>query len=467
MSNSAATSTINVIVSLHENELIEFKFLSEKLNWDNLVSLIQSSSTLEPPVILYYKLTFDAPVESLENQENLTLLLSTLESPTILRFYGTQEHVTAPVFVSSTAAFTRLGAFVDQNKQIVQSSRRVARWVGILASMMAVSDRSFEHEFEVLEKMIQRKALKLQHRKSSGNELVETDGVISAGEDEEFVEAPGVVDLDARLEDLNISGRNGFSGRGCRNGRGGKFGHGFGGRGSFGPCCPRPFEFFEGFVGGRGGKSGGKFGGKFGGCGDSDEEGRRGFAKFAGGRHHHGRPYTFGGPSESDEELFGGRGFGKFGGGYHHRHHGRPHPFGGPHAFGGPRPFGSPSDSEEEFFGRHHGKHFGGHGGHHGRGFGPRGPPPAFDSDEELFGRRGFGGHGFGGPGRHGKHHWRRFERPEFTDDEKMNKKQGKETCDPFDAMESEVDQAEEKERFYVCMSKKDFKKLRHGGRFA
>ncbi|KAL7313835.1 hypothetical protein PS15m_007524 [Mucor circinelloides] len=426
---AVAPSTIHVIVSLHENVLptIQLKFLVEKLNWDNLVSLIQSSSALEPPVVLYYKLAFDAPIETLENQENLSQLLSVLDSPTCLRFYGDQEHVVSPVFVSSTAAFTRLGALVDQNKHVVQSSRRIARWVGILATMLATSDKTFEHEFQVLEKLIQRKAVKLQRRNGNleNKEPAETDGVVSAAEDEEFGEAAKVIDLNARLDGLDINGHPGFGGR-C--GRGFGFG-GRGGRGGFsgsgsrrgGPCRPHPYEFFEGFLGGAGGKFGGDFDPK------DFEKSRQAFAQFLGGRHHdhhHDRPHPLhGGSSDSEGET----GFGKFGGrhhGHHHHHrhhHGRPHPFGGPHLFGSSCPLGGSSDSEEDVFGPYRNKHFGCRGGRggFGPGFGPRGPPPAFDSDEEFFGGPGFGGPGFGGAGfgdphgfggrhqfsKHGKHH--------------------------------------------------------------
>ncbi|CEP11883.1 hypothetical protein [Parasitella parasitica] len=393
MSTSATTATatsraIDVIVSLHDEiEPVKFKFLSKRLNWDNLVSLIQSSSTLEPPIVLYYKLTFDGVVESLENQEDLTQLLAALKSPTALRFYGNQEQVTSPVFMSSTAAFTRLGSLVEQNKQVVQSSRRIARWVGILASMMSTIDKSFEHEFQVLESMIQRKSIKLQRRRNPENKPVETDGVISIGENEEFVEASEVIDLDARLEDLDIGDH------GDRHRKHGGCGRRFGGPGAFGvPGVfggrPRPNVFFEGFHNCPSGKFG-SYGG-FGDLNDSDKAVHYKFAWAAGGRHHHGRPHSFSGPINSDEEPLGSFGFDKFGG---RHYHGKFHPFGGPFGGLGPRPFSGASDSEEELLDQFHRKKFGGHGrgGRDGRRFGHRGPRPPSNGDEELFGGRGFG----------------------------------------------------------------------------
>ncbi|GAN09997.1 hypothetical protein MAM1_0311c09531 [Mucor ambiguus] len=405
---SSPSRTIDVIVSIHENEpAIQLKFLSERLNWDNLVSFIQSSSTLEPPVILYYKLAFDAPIETLENQEHLNRLLSALDSPSSLRFYGHQEHVSSPVNVSSTAAFTRLGALVDQHKHVLKSSHRLSRWVGILASMMASSDRSFEHEFQALENLIQRKTRKFE-RRCGGNsdntkeDCAKTDGVISVGEDEEFTESPKVIDLDARLNDLDISGHPGFGGY---FGRGGPA-FGFGGdRGRHGH--PISYGFFEACHSGTKRDKP-----------EMDKKTCQEFAQFFGGRRHHDhhhRPHPPHGGHSSDSE--GEAGFGKFGGGRHHHHHGRPHLYGRPHSFGGPRSFGgpfsfdAPSDSDEDAFGPRRGKHFGCRGGRGGFGpafgpaFGPRGgAPPAFDSDEELFGRRGFGGPGFGGPGFGGRH---------------------------------------------------------------
>lgn len=419
-SASAPSRTIDVIVSIHENEpAIQLKFLFERLNWDHLVSFIQSSSTVEPPVVLYYKLAFDAPVEALESQEHLSQLLSTLgsSSPSFLRFYGHPDHVVSPVFVSSTAAFARLGALVDQHKHALKSNFHLARWVGFLASMMAVSsDRSFEHEFQALESFIQREEAKRAERRSGGRHgknrkaPVETDGVISAGEDEEFAESPIVLDLDARLDGLDINGRPEFR-------RGGPPGFGFGGPGRHGhPLSPGLFEAY--FNGSKDDKP------------EMDLKTRQAFAQLFRARrhhhrhHHHDRPHPpHGGPSSDSE---GETGFGKFGGGRHHRHHhhGRPHPYGGHRSFGGPFggpfPFDAPSDSDEDIFGPRRGKHFGGRGGRGGRGpfgfaFGPRGgAPPAFDSDEEFFGCRGFGGPGFGGRhglggrhgfGKHGKHH--------------------------------------------------------------
>ncbi|KAK4513293.1 uncharacterized protein ATC70_011861 [Mucor velutinosus] len=408
----APSRTMDVIVSIHENEpAIQLKFLSERLNWDNLVSFIQSSSTLEPPVVLYYKLAFDAPTKTLESQEHLNQLLSTLDSPSSLRFYGHQEHVASPVFVSSTAAFARLGALVDQHKHVLKSSYRLSRWIGVLASMMATSDRSFEHEFQVLESLIQRKALKLERRSAGRSDKkkdssAETDGVISAAEDEEFAESPQVIDLDARLDNLDISGRPGFGGHFGRRGPG----FGFGRRGRHG------YGFFEGCLGGA----------------KNDkpeidlnfENTRQAFAQFHRDRlhhRHHDRPHPpHNGPSSDSE---GEANFGKFSGGRHHRHHhhhhhhGRPHPYSGPRPFGGPFSFDALSDSDEDFFGPHRGKHFDCRGGRGGRGgfgfgfgFGPGfgGAPPAFGNDKELFGCRGFGGPGFGGRhgfGKHDKHH--------------------------------------------------------------
>ncbi|CAO3616898.1 unnamed protein product [Mucor fragilis] len=440
MSASAASPapspSINVIVSIHENEpAVQLKFLSERLNWDHLVSFIQSSSTLEPPMVLYYKLTFDTPVEALENQEHLSQLLSALDSPSSLRFYGHQEHVVSPVFVSSTAAFTRLGALVDQHKHVLKSSRRLSRWVGILASMMATSDRSFDHEFQVLESLIQRKTLKLERRsgnhpdkKSKKTDLVETDGVISAGEDEEFTESPEVIDLDARLDDMAIGGRPGFGGH--HFGRGGRGRH----------CHPPFYGFLEGCPSGvkndkyeQDRQASAQF------YRDlrhlhnhdrprsphsrpsSDSEGEAGFGGFGRGKHHHhhrqhhqnsDRPHPpHGGPSRGSE---GEAHFGRCGRGKHqHHHHGKSHPYGGPRPFDGPFPFAAPSDSEEGVSGPSRGKHSGCRGGFgFGPGVGHRGAPFAFGSDEEPFGCRGFGGPvgfgGFGGhhgSGKHGKDH--------------------------------------------------------------
>ncbi|KAL9536958.1 hypothetical protein MBANPS3_012213 [Mucor bainieri] len=416
MSASAASPapsrTIDVIVSLHENQhaLLQLKFLAERLNWDNLVSFIQSSSTLESPVVLYYKLAFDAPIETLENQEHLNQLLSALDSPSSLRFYGDQEHVTFPVFVSTTAAFNRLGALVDQHKQILKSNHHIARWIGMLATMMATSDRSFEREFYLLDNFLMLKLQRHSDGKSDKkkNTPAETDGVLSAGEDEEFAESPEVIDLDTRLDDLDISGRPGFGGRfGCG-------GPGFGGRGR------HSHPFFYDFLRARldGAKKDKP---------DMDLKACQAlFDQFFSDRrhhhHHHGRPHPpHGGPSSDSE---GEPGFGKFGGGRHHRrhHHGRSHPYGPPRSFGGPHPFGGPfsfdvpSDSDEEPFGPRRGKHFGCRGGRggFGPGFSSRGgAPPAFGREEELFGGPGFGGLGFGGPGfgghhefgKHGKHH--------------------------------------------------------------
>ncbi|KAI7901069.1 uncharacterized protein BX663DRAFT_516211, partial [Cokeromyces recurvatus] len=157
-------SFVTVVVSFDiEKEPIQFKFLSDKLTWDNLVHVVQSSTnSLTDPLVLYYKASYDSEViESLENQEQLNQLLThrPSQSSASLHLYGSREQVKLPVFVSSVAAFKRLGELVEEHKELIQSSHRIARWVSHLAWFISMNDSSkeFDSAFKLLEELIERK----------------------------------------------------------------------------------------------------------------------------------------------------------------------------------------------------------------------------------------------------------------------------------------------------------------------
>ncbi|KAI7890910.1 uncharacterized protein EV154DRAFT_421276, partial [Mucor mucedo] len=157
------SSTIQVSIYFTNEPTIEFDFLSEKLNWTNLVTLIESTRRVDSPVVLYYKK--DNETESLENQSQLESLLSLPEIKGLC-FYAQADLVSENVYILPGHAFARLTQFVDQHKEIVSSSHRLARWVGILASFIAedTTDHHFDYEFKVLDTLAARKSEKMKRR---------------------------------------------------------------------------------------------------------------------------------------------------------------------------------------------------------------------------------------------------------------------------------------------------------------
>ncbi|KAI9471797.1 MAG: hypothetical protein EXX96DRAFT_581667 [Benjaminiella poitrasii] len=227
------SNTVNVIVSFdNEKEPIEFKFLFEKLNWSNLVGIIQSSTTLPSPFALYYKTAYNSTIiKSLENQEQLEQLLTTVFSVfpqgannLTLRLYGLKEQVLSPVFTSSSITFNRLGEFIDRHKELIQTSRRISHCIGHLAMMIAVSDsgKNFDSAFKSLEELIERKQNKLGiHGCRRQPHSPESDDVLSAADDEDFHEASsGLNEVDSHFKSLRLGSERG--GRGGRH-HGGRY----------------------------------------------------------------------------------------------------------------------------------------------------------------------------------------------------------------------------------------------------
>lgn len=134
----------------------------------------------------------------MENQEQLdSLLLASLQEAIDfegLCLYGVKDWVQESVYVMSSlaqggknaATFVRLGESVQQRKETVASSRRLARWVGALASMITqdTQGRDFDDEFTVLEKMIERKTNGQDSREEeTGAEFVVIPGQVEKDQD--------------------------------------------------------------------------------------------------------------------------------------------------------------------------------------------------------------------------------------------------------------------------------------------
>lgn len=153
-----SSSTIKVIVSFdNQKKPTEFNFISEKMDCQNLVTFIQCTSSLDPVVLYYYNMS-EKRFESLENQEQLDKLLASADHPVTLRLYCNKDQIRESAMTDD--AWNRLGTLVTQHKQIVESSCCLTRWIGMLASMIAVAENSetFQHEFEMFEEMIEKKS---------------------------------------------------------------------------------------------------------------------------------------------------------------------------------------------------------------------------------------------------------------------------------------------------------------------
>ncbi|OBZ85960.1 hypothetical protein A0J61_05993 [Choanephora cucurbitarum] len=148
-------STVKIIVTPEKQQAsVSFQMLSEKLNWDNLTQLIQSSTFAAPPFMLYYR--YGRDIETLDSQTQLTQLLSTLGSVSLLRLYGYKDNQLLPVTIpSKTALFHRLGVLVEDSRLTIESDHLV-RWIGLFASSLASQDdKDFDVEFQMLEQIIQ------------------------------------------------------------------------------------------------------------------------------------------------------------------------------------------------------------------------------------------------------------------------------------------------------------------------
>ncbi|KAI8373944.1 hypothetical protein EDC96DRAFT_498047 [Choanephora cucurbitarum] len=173
-------SIVKIIVTPEKQQAsVSFQMVSEKLNWDNLTQLIQSSTFAAPPFVLYYR--YGTDIETLDSQAQLTHLLSTLGSVSLLRLYGYKDDSLLPVTIPSKAAlFHRLGALVQDNRLTVESDHQLVRWIGLFASSLASQDnKDFDVEFQMLEKILQgyreKAALVLEEKEATDKTLSEQE----------------------------------------------------------------------------------------------------------------------------------------------------------------------------------------------------------------------------------------------------------------------------------------------------
>ncbi|KAI8981775.1 hypothetical protein BDF20DRAFT_863159 [Mycotypha africana] len=371
---------IKIVIFCNNNAPLEFTFAPEKLSWDSLIVIMQSSSgsSLELPLILYYTTAAQPQtVLSVENQEQLKDLLRSLltsiplptgddsntnqsNSMMTLRFYMDKDKVMTPVFVSSAAAFNRLSELINEHQWVIQNSRCIVRWIGMLASYIALNgcsgNNSFEPEFRALERMIERKAMKMKYNATTATAATTSTAVpdekqpensaLSAGEGQDFSqERPRCPAIDTEETEDGEEGVRGFPPHpphfmDPRMMRGPHMRHPF----AFGPHPHHghPFGFGSGF----------------------DFDKRRMF--------HDSHPRC----QEGDEPLFNGLGDFLWGSDRHpHGPCGIPGPFGPPGHFGPSGHFGPFAGAENDFFGHFHG----------------RGRPP----HHPFFSPRGFFGDGF------------------------------------------------------------------------
>ncbi|KAI8365727.1 hypothetical protein BD560DRAFT_401515 [Blakeslea trispora] len=195
-------SIVKIIVSTDKTQApVEFQLLFEKLNWATLDQLIQLSAFATSPLVLYYR--YETDIKSMENQTQLTQLLNDLDSVSLLRLYAYQDEHMLPVSIPSrTALFARLGALVEENRSVIKSDECLIRWISVYASSIARhSDRDFDYEFQVLQKLFQSR----RSHDSFGKNTAPMDGerLPTASNDSLPEQEQDLLEL---LESLDLSG---------------------------------------------------------------------------------------------------------------------------------------------------------------------------------------------------------------------------------------------------------------------
>lgn len=302
---TAFMMALNIYISFDNKQPSHFQLIPEKFNWDNLVTILDLSTTQvsnRDSLVFHYLHPLTHKQETISNQTQLdTLMTDIKEIPYDGLFFYAGDNSKPNQSLVVCNPFEKLSQLVKQHQPL---GYRESRWVGILASQMASSSQeNFETELSMLGNLISRggrkmhkRARHINHGPEATNEAEKTEDSTSSSSSESEGD-----------ECLKERGRHHIG----RHGRGKHFGP-FGKYDKHRKHGRRHSEHFEPF-GGHGGPFGGH-GGPFDG---------------------HGGPFGgHGGPFGGHSGPFGGRGgpFGSHGG-----------PFGG---HGGQYPFLSKKESK-------------------------------------------------------------------------------------------------------------------------
>jgi hypothetical protein len=284
---------LNIYISFDNKQSSHFQLIPEKFNWDNLVTILELSTTQvsnRDSLVLHYLHPLTNKQETISNQTQLDTLMTDLKEILYdgLFFYaGDNSKPTQSLVVCNP--FEKLSQLVKQHQPL---GYRASRWVGILASQMASSSQeNFETELSMLDNLISRggrkmckRARHINHGPEAINETEKTEDSTSSSSSE----SEGDESLKERgHHHIGRHGRGKHFGpfgkydKHRKHGRrhseymnyGGKHFESFGGRdgpfgGHSGPFGGHsgPFDGRGGPFDGRGGPFDGR-GGPFGGCG--------------------------------------------------------------------------------------------------------------------------------------------------------------------------------------------------------
>ncbi|KAG1047055.1 hypothetical protein G6F43_010480 [Rhizopus delemar] len=145
-------STISVIFD--DNQVHCVQLLPEKLNWNNLVTVLQLSApqaSNRDSLVFYCRLPETNELMMISNQSELEEVINRLKmSYNHLRFYENMKNAGSVIEVSP---FEKLAQFVKQHQPL---EYHVSYWVGNLASQMSFSPEiSFDRELLWLEKALE------------------------------------------------------------------------------------------------------------------------------------------------------------------------------------------------------------------------------------------------------------------------------------------------------------------------
>ncbi|KAG1596432.1 hypothetical protein G6F47_008212 [Rhizopus delemar] len=249
---------LNIYISFDNKQPSHFQLIPEKFNWDNLVTILDLSTTQvsnRDSLVFHYLHPLTHKQETISNQTQLdTLMTDIKEIPYDGLFFYAGDNSKPNQSLVVCNPFEKLSQLVKQHQPL---GYRESRWVGILASQMASSSQeNFETELSMLGNLISRggrkmhkRARHINHGPEATNEAEKTEDSTSSSSSESEGD-----------ECLKERGRHHIG----RHGRGKHFGP-FGKYDKHRKHGRRHSEHFEPF-GGHGGPFGGH-GGPFGGHG--------------------------------------------------------------------------------------------------------------------------------------------------------------------------------------------------------
>ncbi|KAG1506205.1 hypothetical protein G6F48_000321 [Rhizopus delemar] len=184
---------LNIYISFDNKQPSHFQLIPEKFNWDNLVTILDLSTTQvsnRDSLVFHYLHPLTHKQETISNQTQLdTLMTDIKEIPYDGLFFYAGDNSKPNQSLVVCNPFEKLSQLVKQHQPL---GYRESRWVGILASQMASSSQeNFETELSMLGNLISRggrkmhkRARHINHGPEATNEAEKTEDSTSSSSSE-------------------------------------------------------------------------------------------------------------------------------------------------------------------------------------------------------------------------------------------------------------------------------------------